>query len=104
MFKFCITIAAMALISGCGFEPLHGRQQSSVDGSSALRQIAVPPIPERLGQLLRLEFVLYMQDAYLDKLKNNYLPRIAQVLADTHRVQSESLRLLSASTCAIRGR
>ncbi len=42
-----------------------------------------------------LEFVLYMQQSYLDKLEQSYLPRIRQVLADTRRVQSESLRLLS---------
>jgi len=49
-----------------------------------------------------LEFVLYMQDGYLDKLDNNYLPRIAAVLADTRRVQSESLRLLSGESSAAR--
>ena len=55
MFKFPIAIAALVLLSGCGFEPLHGRQQSGAEPSSALRQIAVPPISERLGQLLRIE-------------------------------------------------
>ena len=48
-------IAAMVLIAGCGFEPLHGQQQSGVNATSAMRQISVPPIPERLGQLLRIE-------------------------------------------------
>ncbi len=42
-----------------------------------------------------LEFVLYMQDSYLDKLAHSYLPRIDRVLAETRRVQSASLRLLS---------
>ncbi len=48
-------IVAMVLIAGCGFEPLHGQQQSGVNATSAMRQISVPPIPERLGQLLRIE-------------------------------------------------
>ena len=42
-----------------------------------------------------LEFVLYMQDSYLDKLTQSYLPRIDGVLAETRRVQAASLRLLS---------
>ena len=42
-------------LTGCGFAPLHGPQQSGVNATAALRQISVPPIPERLGQLLRIE-------------------------------------------------
>ena len=45
----------MALVAGCDFEPLYGRQQSGADVSAELSQIAVPPIPERLGQMLRIE-------------------------------------------------
>ncbi len=45
----------MVLVAGCGFEPLHGRQKSGADTASALSQISVSPIPERLGQLLRIE-------------------------------------------------
>lgn len=49
-----------------------------------------------------LEFVLTMQDGYLDKLDNVYLPRLAAVLADTRRVQSDSLRLLSGESSEAR--
>ena len=45
----------MVLVAGCGFEPLYGRQQSGADASTELNQIAVSPIPERLGQMLRIE-------------------------------------------------
>jgi LPS-assembly lipoprotein len=45
----------MILVTGCGFTPLHGHKQGGDDASSPLRQISVPPIPERLGQLLRIE-------------------------------------------------
>lgn len=48
-------VAVMVLVSACGFEPLHGRQQSGASATSALSQISIPPIPERLGQLLRIE-------------------------------------------------
>lgn len=48
-------VAVMLLVAGCGFEPLHGRQQSGAGSASALSQISIPPIPERLGQLLRIE-------------------------------------------------
>ena len=46
---------ALVLLTGCGFTPLHGPQQASVNATTALQQISVPPIPERLGQLLRIE-------------------------------------------------
>lgn len=45
----------MVLVTGCGFEPLHGRPESGNETTAALRQISVSPIPERLGQLLRIE-------------------------------------------------
>ena len=45
----------MVLLAACGFEPLHGRQQSGSDTSTELSKIAVPPIPDRLGQMLRIE-------------------------------------------------
>ncbi len=45
----------MVLVTGCGFTPLHGQRQSGDSASVALQQISVPPIPERLGQLLRIE-------------------------------------------------
>jgi len=48
-------VAVMVLVTGCGFEPLHGRQQSGASATLALSEISVPPIPERLGQLLRIE-------------------------------------------------
>jgi LPS-assembly lipoprotein len=55
LFRISLIAAAMALLTGCGFAPLHGQQQAGADATAALRQIAVPPIPERLGQLLRIE-------------------------------------------------
>ena len=45
----------MALVSACGFQPLHGRQQTGAGATFALSQISIPPISERLGQLLRIE-------------------------------------------------
>jgi LPS-assembly lipoprotein len=45
----------MVLVTACGFEPLHGRQQSGASATSALSLISIPPIPDRLGQLLRFE-------------------------------------------------
>ncbi len=45
----------MVLITGCGFEPLHGRPETGNQTTTALSQVSVHPIPERLGQLLRIE-------------------------------------------------
>jgi len=43
------------LLASCGFQPLHGTGESYGETSAALRQVAVAPIPERIGQLLRIE-------------------------------------------------
>jgi len=48
-------VTVMVLVAGCGFAPLHGRQQSGTSATSALSQISIPPIPDRMGQLLRIE-------------------------------------------------
>lgn len=48
-------LTALAVLTGCGFTPLHGNPQANGSATAALRQIGVPPIPERLGQLLRIE-------------------------------------------------
>ena len=50
-----IAAAALLFVTGCGFQPLYGPQQIGADGVSPLQQIAVSPIPERVGQLLRIE-------------------------------------------------
>ncbi len=49
-----------------------------------------------------LEFVLHLQDSYLARLEQRYLPRIAKVLAETRRVQADSLRLLSSERAEAR--
>ncbi len=51
-----------------------------------------------------LEFVLYMQDRYIDKLDNQYLPRIKEVIADTRRVQRDSRNILASEPQAARKR
>jgi LPS-assembly lipoprotein len=48
-------VAVMVLVAACGFVPLHGRQQSGAGATVALSQIMISPIPERLGQMLRIE-------------------------------------------------
>ena len=55
MFRIWFIAAGLVLVAGCGFEPLHGRQEAGADASSALRLVSIQPIPERLGQLLRIE-------------------------------------------------
>ena len=48
-------VAVMTLVSACGFQPFHERQQADAGAASALNQILISPLPERLGQLLRME-------------------------------------------------
>ena len=55
LFRLPVLFAALLLLAGCGFQPLHGAQATGADGLSELQRISVAPIPERLGQLLRIE-------------------------------------------------
>jgi LPS-assembly lipoprotein len=42
------------VLAACGFEPLYGSRERGGPGSvEALQQIAVGPIPDRIGQVLR---------------------------------------------------
>lgn len=71
----------MVLLAGCGFTPLYGQQQASANASSALRQISVPPIPERLGQLLRIELT--------NQLTPNGQPRSPAYVLDVSLTESK---------------
>lgn len=57
MFRFQPRVIAVllcaALLAGCGFQPLLGRQSNSVSVTEELAAIRVAPIPDRSGQLLR---------------------------------------------------
>ncbi|MBB4286001.1 LPS assembly lipoprotein LptE [Roseospira goensis] len=56
--------AAVGLLAACGFRPMYGRGGA---GGPALSSVAVAPIPERFGQLLR--------NALLDRLRPGPEPR-----------------------------
>lgn len=45
----------LVVIAGCGFQPLYRQQTTGVEPVDALRDINVLPIPERVGQILRIE-------------------------------------------------
>ena len=47
-------LPALLALAACGFEPLYGTQGGTA--SPALAAIAVDPIPERDGQLLKMHF------------------------------------------------
>ncbi|WP_299437459.1 LPS assembly lipoprotein LptE [uncultured Rhodospira sp.] len=53
-----VATAPLLALAACGFRPLYGRRGR---GGPALSSIAVEPIPERMGQLLR--------NALLDRLQ-----------------------------------
>ena len=48
-------LAFLVLLAGCGFQPLHGRPDAGNQTTTALSLVSVAPIPDRLGQLLRIE-------------------------------------------------
>ena len=43
------------LLSACGFQPLYGEKTQGVSTDELLELVAVPPIADRLGQLVRIE-------------------------------------------------
>jgi LPS-assembly lipoprotein len=59
-----VLIGALAVLGGCGFQPVHGRRGR---GGPALPSVTVAPIPEREGQLLR--------NALLERLRPAESPR-----------------------------
>lgn len=52
-----ILIAGLLSLAGCGFEPLYGEKDQGRATEALLAQIAVSPIADRLGQLVRTELV-----------------------------------------------
>ena len=44
---------ASGLLSACGFQPMYGRQDGRRPGFDAFSEVAIAPIPERVGQLIR---------------------------------------------------
>jgi LPS-assembly lipoprotein len=53
--RIAIAVAALALLGACGFEPLYGERGSDAPVGGLLEQVAVSPIADRTGQLLRIE-------------------------------------------------
>lgn len=45
----------MLVLGACGFEPLYGEKERGIETEALLSQITVPPIADRLGQLVRTE-------------------------------------------------
>ena len=54
MFKLAPIFFGVFSLIACGFEPLHLHKQNTVKVSEVLNRIHVLPIPERTGQLLRI--------------------------------------------------
>lgn len=44
---------AASLLAACGFQPMYGRQDGRRPGFDAFSEVAIAPIPERIGQLIR---------------------------------------------------
>jgi len=46
---------ALLGLTACGFEPLYGNQDRGTATEDLLSRVTVPPIADRLGQLIRIE-------------------------------------------------
>lgn len=50
-----VLLAGALVLTGCGFEPLYGAREQSVATEDLLSRVEVPPIADRVGQLVRIE-------------------------------------------------
>lgn len=50
-----LLVAALLGLTACGFEPLYGEQDHGAATEDLLSRVSVPPIADRLGQLVRIE-------------------------------------------------
>ena len=46
-------LAMLALLPGCGFQPLYGDRGATAGAAEKLEQVAISGIPDRQGQILR---------------------------------------------------
>ena len=54
LLKKTVTVFSLLLLSGCGFQPIYGSANNSVFRAE-MREIAIAPIKNRIGQQLRNE-------------------------------------------------
>lgn len=48
-------LASCVLLAACGFGPLYGDHEESIPTENLLSRVEVPPIKDRVGQLVRIE-------------------------------------------------
>lgn len=60
-----IILAALLVLAGCGFQPLHGKRARPGSTASDLAYVSVAAIPERRGQLLRNSLIELLNGARL---------------------------------------
>ena len=56
--RFAGLVILSLLLAACGFEPLHGRSSGTAE---RLSQVVVPPIEDRVGQLVRNRLLDYFE-------------------------------------------
>jgi len=56
-----LALAGLALLTGCGFQPVYGTATRGGDGSAGLSNIRINPIADRPGQILRNHLLDQMQ-------------------------------------------
>lgn len=61
-----ILIAALALLSACGFSPLYGKKGVMESNAATLSQVRIDNIPDRQGQ--------YLRNALMDRFYRNGRP------------------------------
>lgn len=103
-------LAILTYVAGCGFQPLYGERQSAEGAAASLGQISVPPIPERLGQLLRIELIhrltptgqpqspAYVLDVELRESKQDLAVRKDATATRANLIIAATFRLISVQS------
>ena len=76
MFKLVYSLAALGVLTGCGFEPIYGSAGPS-NISAELSTIQVAPIKDRIGQQLRNEILNRLHSS---AKKNRYKYKLVTTL------------------------
>lgn len=55
-----LLVVGLLGLTACGFEPLYGGREQGTPTEDLLSRVAVPPLPDRLGQLVRIELTNHL--------------------------------------------
>lgn len=110
LFKFLTIILVITLLASCGFSPLHKQNNANHNSVLDLQKVVISPIPERIGQLLRIELFdqltpygapevpLYSLDINITETSRNLGVRKDTTATRTDLIVKASFKLIDLSS------